>query len=363
MNIKNKNILWCLKSDSALYWVHTLTQKKTFVDETDTHEIYYSDEYNLYFFYYKEDDYDENHIICDITKLKDDLNNHVHVLVCDFRSISKFLPLIDKINNINYSIINHVGEMVYENRPLKINELKNLKYYFSCSDLFDENNSICNFQKTNKFIQDYKYSLTYFYFKLGFNFIQKGNHIINQSEREDKVFLYTKANKNSQRQELIDMVLPTNRIKSKEFSEDDVFWFKINNSKHHTSFVIDYNTCKFNLVMETQPLQKNQNILSNFCSEKTLKSLMVPTPSYVTLQEDVYYDLKNYGFYFLNEEFGEYDFNNYKMFCSFLSNSSSVEFENLFIKSYEYSKLNKIKLEKYIYSDKIEEIKLLTNKH
>ena len=68
-----------------------------------------------------------------------------------------------------------------------------------------------------------------------------------------------------------------------------------------------------------------------------------------------------YGFYFLNSEFGEPGMLNYNMFCDFLTTCSEDEFNNLFNGSFEKSKNNKIKLEKYIYSIKDDEIKLLIN--
>jgi hypothetical protein len=131
-------------------------------------------------------------------------------------------------------------------------------------------------------------------------------------------------------------------------------------------FVIDYNSCKFNLVTETLPLLKpntgEEHIQTcKFFSEKTIKSLIVATPAYVLLQEEVYEDLKDYGFYFLNEEFGKYDYSNYEKFCVFLKDATDKQLEDLFNRTYEKSKLNKIKLEEYIYSDKVKEIKLLLN--
>ena len=100
-----------------------------------------------------------------------------------------------------------------------------------------------------------------------------------------------------------------------------------------------------------------------FLSEKTLKALMVDTPSYVLLKKEVYDVLKEYGFYFLNSEFGEPGILNYDKFCDFLTSCSDDEFNNLFNGSFEKSKLNKLKLEEYIYSIKDNEIKLLIQTH
>jgi hypothetical protein len=114
--------------------------------------------------------------------------------------------------------------------------------------------------------------------------------------------------------------------------------------------------------METQPLTEQQNNLSRFITEKTLKTLMVPTPSYLVLQEDVYNELKEFGFYFLNEEFGDYNFSNYEKFCEFLKQSDDQILNDLHNRTIDKSKQNKIKLEDYIYSDKTKELNLLLNK-
>jgi hypothetical protein len=360
MNIQNKKIIWCHKSDLCLSWVHNLTQNKTIYEESDTYEVYYSNAYDVFFFYFKGEDNNHETILKNISLLKD-LQNYVHVILCDFRSIIKVVELLDKSGEINFSIVNHVGEMIYDDKPIRVKDLKNIKYYFSCSDLFNEKNVICDSQITNKFIKDYKYSLIYFYFKFGFNFIQRGEHIIENNKPRDGVFLYGKSKEGSQRRELIEMVSGSKKLVTKEFYESDIFWFGINNHTVHSSFLIDYYTCKFNLIMETQPLTKNENVLSRFITEKTLKSLLTPTPSYVVMQEDVYNELVEAGFYFLNEEFGDYNLVNYQTFCNFLKNTNDESFNELYINSIEKSKLNKIKLEEYIYSDKIKEIKLLIN--
>jgi hypothetical protein len=90
---------------------------------------------------------------------------------------------------------------------------------------------------------------------------------------------------------------------------------------------------------------------------------MVDTPSYVLLKKEVYNVLKDYGFYFLNSEFGEPGRLNYDKFCDFLTSCSDDEFDNLFNNSFDKSKNNKIKLEEYIYSIKDDEIKLLIKIH
>ncbi len=360
MLLENKKILWSHKSDISLSWVHTLTQKKVLIYDSENYEIYYSKMFDMYFFYFKSNDNDVTPIIDNINELSNS-SNDIHVVLCDFRCVDKLITLLDNKIDIKYSILNHMGEMVYDNNPRPIKELKNLKYYFSCGDLFDGQNKISDLQKSNKFILDYRYSLIYFYFKLGFNFIQKGQHIFKNERPENKIFLYTKSKLKSQRNHLIQMALTLEKIKTKEFNQEDEFWFNLNNKTHHISFVIDYSICKFNLVMETQPLTKEKNLLSKFITEKTIKSLLTPTPSYVVMQSEVYEDLNNHGFYFLNKEFGEYGYKNYETFCEFFKNCDEQSFNNLYEKSKINSINNKIKLEEYIFSDKTKEINLLWN--
>ena len=52
--IINKNIVMCLYSDTALYWVHTLAKDKEYVCINENWLVYYSKKFDLYFFlFYK----------------------------------------------------------------------------------------------------------------------------------------------------------------------------------------------------------------------------------------------------------------------------------------------------------------------
>jgi hypothetical protein len=51
-DIKGKSIVMCTYEDYVLYWVHSLTYKKKFACIHDNWMIYYSDIYDLYFFYF-----------------------------------------------------------------------------------------------------------------------------------------------------------------------------------------------------------------------------------------------------------------------------------------------------------------------
>lgn len=379
--IVDKNIIMCDYGDTSLYWVHNLSNDRQFACITDLWLIYYSKKFDVYFFYYlQKNTLIENTFINELPNVVNN-NKSTHLVISRIsnQEIDYFENI--KLDKFKYSILNFNSETFYETDNFRnIKNCKNISYLFSCTNLLDieKNNKIVNgnwqYENSNKFILDYKYSFDYFYTKFGYCYFQKGEQELKVANRQNKVFLYSKSpSKDSQhpRQKVILRAFETDRIYNKSYSDEDWFWYFANYNTYHLPFTIDYNLCKFNLVVETQSLLtfKSEKYLTDenkFFSEKTLKALMVSTPAYVLLQHDVYHSLKDYGFYFLNEEFGEYEnensdyfTENYKRFCEWLTNASDSDMESLFNKAYEKSKYNKVKLEDYIYSDKVKEINLL----
>lgn len=356
MEITNNKIIVCLINDLSLYWVHNLEYNKKLIIDNNDYSIYKSN--TCLYLYGKKDFIDLYEHVNELIN-----KNYVHVVLSDFSDINEKLLFLDNDNKFNYSLVNHMGETVYDTYPINVKDLKNLKYYFSCGDLLNrENGSLSEFQKESKFILDYRYSLIYFYIKLGFNFFERGQHKFLNESRINKLFVYSKSRAGGERERLLNEIINLDKTYNKNFNEYDVFWNNINYNNYHISFYLDYVSCRLNLVTETQPPSfNNQPTLSRFISEKTLKALITPTPTYLLSQKETYDSLKEYGFYFLNEEFGEYDYSNYKKLCIFLKESTDQELEDLFNRTYEKSKLNKLKLEEYIYSDKTKEIKLLLN--
>jgi hypothetical protein len=290
--------------------------------------------------------------------------NYVHFVLCDFDKVNHYITKFESedIKNFNYSLVNYMSETVYDTEPRPLDKLNKIKYYFTSTNVLARSgnqNVISDFQTNmgNRFILDFRYSLTYFYTKLGFNYFQKGNHLFTNSNRLNKVFLYSKSI-NSTRDKSIKEAIETGKIFEKTYSDEDWFWYFNNYNQYHTPFIVDYNSCKFNLVMETQLQESNGQLVGLFFSEKTIKTFLVPTPSYVLLQEEVYKQLISNGFYFLNVEFN----NNYKDFCDFLKNSGDKDMDELFELTYHKSKSNKLRLEEYIYGEKQREINLLFSK-
>jgi hypothetical protein len=375
-DIVDKNIIMALYDETAIYWVHNLASDKKLACVTDDWVVFYCEKFDVYFFYYLKFDGFSNKKCMDSLKEVVDKNKYTHLIlsydsgrmVDDFESNSS-------IEKFDYSLLNFNSEILYENNIKNIWDCKKVKYFFSCSNMIrrdtngKEYSSIWQDENTNKFILDYKYAFTCFYIKLGFSYFQKGEQGFEVSNRQNKVFLYSKSpNKNSNhpRYNAIIKALETNKILNKSYTDEDWFWYYANYNYYHTPFINDYNLCKFNLIMETQSINsfdsyhhiKSKN---QFFSEKTLKGLLVSTPAYILLQYPVYEELKRYGFYFLNEEFGEYTYSNYERFCEWLKNCSDIEFDEMFNKAFEKSRKNKELVETYIYSDKEREINLLIN--
>lgn len=356
MDFKNEKIIVCLINDIAIYWVHNLEHNKYIVLNDDNFVVYRSN--RCLYFYYKKDFNTLYHHLIELSN-----KNYIHVIMTDFSDIDNMLEIIDYKNKINYSIVNHMGETIYDSSPRNLKKLKNIKYYFSCSDILNEQTGeISEYQKENKFILDYRYSLIYFYIKLGFNFFEKGDIDLLNGNRKNKVFVYSKSKVGSEREKLLNEIVNLDRVYNKVFSDEDRFWNDMNYNNYHSSFYVDYMSCKVNLIAETQPPSfNNQPNLSRYVTEKTLKSLIVTTPSYLLCQIETYNSLKGFGFYFINQEFGEYNLENYQKFVTFIKECSDFTFEDFFQRTIKKSRLNKIKLEEYIYSNKTYELNLLLN--
>jgi hypothetical protein len=341
------------------------------LEEEETQPIYVSQIFKTINSVAKKHEIRKSKFLAGIKSIQE--SNKVHFVLTFSKSATDLLEHFEQtkyLPNVKYSILNFNSEIFREDRPFNLNDYKNISYLFSCTNLLKaEDDDSPNWLEKNphKFKLDFKYPMIYFYHKLGFNYFQKGEQQIEIKNRLSKIFLYSKvaAKGLNSRYQNIQLAMETNRIYQKEYSEEDWFWYFANYNHYHTPFVIDYNMCKFNLVMETNYILRrsegDDSSSNNFFSEKTLKALMVSTPSYVLLRNETYQSLKDYGFYLLNEEFQVLndEYFSYQSFCNFMKNCSDLEFDNLFDQSFKRSKVNKKLVEQYIYSDKSKEIGLL----
>lgn len=313
--IENSKILLCVSNDIVLYWVYYLSPKSEIYSISNNYTIFKIGDGE---FIIQITNGNENVIMNMVNLLTE--KNYVHFVLCDFDKVNYYIEKFEseEINNFDYSLVNYMSETVYDNEPRPLNKLKKLKYYFASTNVLTREgnrNLISEFQTKmgERFILDFRYSFIYFYTKLGFTYFQKGDHQFTNSDRLNKVFLYSKSISSS-RDNTIKQAIETGKVFEKKYTEEDWFWYFNNYNQYHTPFVVDYNSCKFNLVTETQPQETHGQIVGLFLSEKTIKTFLVPTPSYVLLQEEVYNQLVSNGFYFLNVEFN----NNYEDFCRFL---------------------------------------------
>jgi len=367
IELKGQKIVATKIIDNSVFWVYSLASDSEMVYIDDVFMIYYSEKFHFYTLYFIESS--QNNEISFFTNKNDILkNNYFHYLICETQDyLIKLFEESDFGENFDYSILTINSEVLTELEPYDFKKLKKFKYFFSCTNLLSHDRKTQSewlLNHSDKMIMDFKYSLAYFYYKFGFCYYQKGNQELEISNRKDKVFLYSKhSGEHTDRYKLIKNAISTGKILEKPYTSDDWFWYFVNYNYYHMPYFVDYNSCKFNLIMETQPPNLNSLNANQFASEKTLKGLMVSTPCYISLQSPVYESLKDYGFYLLNEEFGEYTENsyqtNYNNFCNWLTNCSDFEFNEMFEKCYEKSKNNKTILEKYLYGDKIKEIELL----
>ena len=368
----NQKIILVLKQDQALYWVHNLVFDKKIIFRNENYMVFFSKKFNLYFIYWLNEisNFYKNDIGFDSFIKNTIRKNYVHCLTSNWETAFYFER--HRLDNFYYSFVNYNSEITTELQPFNLYKLKNIKYYFTSTNIasfeIDKKSVKESWKEVNKdkIKLDYKYSLIYFFFRNGLNYFQKGKLFMEISNRLNKVFLYTKNyGEDTNRFKLINAAIKTNKIYQKNFSEEDYFWYNFNHNAYHAPFLVDYNICKFNLIMETRPINNFNEYFNLFLSEKTLKGIIVATPSYVCLQYPVYQSLKNFGFYFLNEEFGEYNEStyeqNYKNFCNWLTDASDDELTDMFEKAYIKSVNNKKLLEDWIYSDKLEEINLLIN--
>lgn len=357
--ITNSNVVLCLSTDIVLYWVYYLSPDSEIISVSNNYIVFHIGEGE---YIIQITNGDENIVMNMVNLLTK--KNYVHFVLCDFDKVNYYIDKFETedINNFNYSLVNYMSETVYDTEPRPLNKLGKIKYYFTSTNVLSKEgnkNVLSNFQTSmgDRFILDFRYSLTYFYTKLGFNYFQKGDHQFTNTNRLNKVFLYSKSI-SSIRDKSINDAIETGKIHEKKYTDEDWFWYFNNYNQYHTPFVIDYNSCKFNLVTETQPQESHGQLVGLFFSEKTIKTFLVPTPSYVLLQEEVYKQLISNGFYFLNVEFN----NNYEDFCKFLKDCNEKDMEMLFQNTYNKSKFNKIKLEDYIYGKKQRELNLLFSK-
>ena len=359
MDIINKKIICCGLKDSASFFIYNICKNKTKINDNDEYVIYYANDYDFYLLFIKNI-FNNQKLFLTLNSLSKE--NYVHYVFTDSGTDEFIINHLERkmdFSNFDYSIMYNPGEFISDNNPYSIYEYKNLKYFFSSSKTIDDSKWFqWEYKNLDKFFFDINYGLLFGAIKVGFNFTNDYYLNIN-TERLNKVFVYTKAQDRIGRINSVKEFENIDRFHKKAFNENDYFHFEANPASIHFSNPLDYNKCKFNLVLETLDYTYD---MVYFLSEKTTKGLMYSTPFYVNANDFLVKELKNKGYYTLNEEFEGINYENYKNFCRFMKNCSDGEFDNLYNLAIKKAKNNKNKLFDYIYSDKVNEINLLINK-
>jgi hypothetical protein len=353
MDLIGKKIIVSGINDNSVYFIQALTNDKKFIEKNDEYQLFYSETYDFYIYYIFKH-FDKEYLYSILNNLSK--NNYVHFIMSDFFNdfVIEYLEKKMDFTNFDYSIVFNCAETLSNTNPYKMDEYKNIKYFFSSTKTIDRKDLFTwSYKNTDKFIFDIKYSFLFAYFKFGLNNFLHINDYENINKK-NKIFVYNKVGDRTGRIKAIQAIKDIDRFYKKEFNEDDWFWYYTNYNQYHVSFYIDYTICKFNLVFETFD---DSYDCTYFASEKTCKGLITNTPFYVNVSKFIADEIHKSGFYTLNK-----DFENYKKFVTFMKNCSDEEFENLYLETKEKSKNNKKILEDYIYSDKVYEINLLINK-
>lgn len=358
MVLENKKIICCAIHDEVSFFVYTLCKSKTLIFENNEYSLYYSNDYDFYLFFFKNI-FNKSKIILKLKELSE--KNYVHYVICDTDTgfVSNHLEREMDFTNFDYSIMFYPGEFLTDDNPFKLKEFKHLKYLFSSTKTINKEGWLTwQYENADNFFFDINYGILFGFFKLGFNYVNP-SHLDFQTPKLDKVFVYTKAQDRVGRINSVKEFENIDRFYQKKFSKDDYFCFEVNRKANHFSNILDYNCCKFNLVLETLDFTYD---MVYFLSEKTVKGLMYNTPFYVNANSLLINELKSKGYYVLNEEFDGENYKNYKNFCDFMRECSDEQFDELHNRAIEKTKNNRNILIEYIYSDKVKEINLLINK-
>ena len=357
MELVGKKILLTSIRDNSVYFTHVLSNDKRLVEKNDEYQLFYSEKYDFYIYYVIN--FQPHERLLSIIKTLTE-SNYVHLIISDGgrdnnNFVINYLEKQMDFKNFDYSIVFNHNEVISNTQPYNIEEYKHIKYLFSSAKTINRKDYFYwAYENPDKFIFDIKYGFLYSYQKFGLNNFLYMEDDYENKNRKNKIFVYSKVGDRLGRIKAINKIKNIDRFYKKEFNEDDWFWYYTNYNQYHISFYTDYTTCKFNLIFETFDADFNHVL---FASEKTCKGLVVNTPFYLHVADDIVNQLHNDGFYTLNK-----NFENYEKFVTFMKECSDEEFENLYLETKEHSKNNKKILEDYIYSDKVKEINLLINK-
>lgn len=358
VDIKNSKIIIAVGRDMS-YFCYYLTDTKVNIYESNLLSIFYLEKENCHLILANVSvNYSEfvNKLVPIIDLYKND--NSIH-LVFSFENSSQISKIFKYINqesksyNVVYSLGMIAGE-IYDNAYLSSIDTNLFKGVITST----YNYTIFYEKHSNNNLINYLYSLIYFYNKGGYFMGVEDKTIISDNSRISKIFYYSKTS--NYREKYINIIqknIPNEFLYDKKWNSNIKYLSKFINEQqaHFTTSFFDYTICMFNLIIET-------DVLYEFMTEKTLKSIMSNTPTFLVINDKVYKSLKNKGFWFLNEEFdGETVDEKLINFSNYIAGCNDVNFNKLYDETFKKSMNNRNLLYEYIYSHKTEELNYLLN--
>jgi hypothetical protein len=356
IEIKNSKIIIGIGSD-AIYLSYNIFQNKKLIYQTDICSFYFIKDKNCYLLLIN--------IRVDVVEFKKHISpilnkythtNKIHILLtAECHGIGTVYNFIDKNynNSLKYTICMIAGEIYSDQFVDNVND-----------DLFKgiltstyNTNIIDNLADKSKYDLNYLYTLIYFYYLGGYYLGVVDDNVISNNHRFPKIFYYSKLN-NPKKQfiELIEKNIPNELLYPKHYTNDirDLTKFsKTPHLSHFTTSFFDYTTCMFNLTFES-------SIYNGYMTEKTLKAIISNTPTFLVINDDVYHSLKEYGFYFLNDEFdGNSIMERYLNFIDYFKKCNETEIKKLYERTSILSLNNRKLLYQYIHSYKDKELEYL----
>jgi hypothetical protein len=356
VDIQNSKIVIAVGRDMA-YFCYYLSDNKVSIYENNLLSIFYLENENCYIILA---DISVNYIefidkIVPIINLYK-ITNSIH-LVFSFGSSNQISKIFKYINdetksyNIVYSLGMIAGE-IYDNGYVSSIDSNLFKGVITST----VNDTIFYEKYSNKNLINYLYSLIYFYNKAGYFMGVEDTSIISDNSRISKIFYYSKPS--NYRKKYIDIIqenIPNKFLYNKKWNNNIKYLSKFVDDKmsHFTTSFFDYTTCMFNIIIETDVLYK-------FMTEKTLKSIISNTPTFLVINDTVYQSLKDEGFWFLNEEFNGNSINEKLInFCNYIAKCDDSDFKKLYEITFKKSMNNRNLLYEYIYSHKTKELNYL----
>jgi hypothetical protein len=355
IEIENSKIIIAIGNDS-IYLTYNIDTNKKLIFENQLSSLYFLENENCYLLL--------NNSRVFINEFKDYIyplinefliKNKIHILLSaesgdELSEIIKFINKSYQNCSIKYSIIMIAGE-VYSESFLK--NIDDTLFKGVITSTYNSN-IIDILSNKEKYNLNYLHTLTYFYILAGYYLGVEDVNVLTNNKRFPKIFYYSKSNECKEYFiKILEETIPNEFLYPKHYTDNMKYLSKFlpyERTVHFTTSFFDYTTCMFNLTFES-------SIYNGYMTEKTFKAIISNTPTFLVINDDVYNSLKEYGFYFLNDEFKGNDImETYLNFIEYFKKCNEIEIRNLYERTSTLSMNNRKLLYQYIHSYKDKEL-------